>query len=198
MQASLISEPVRNAELIFRDDHKEMLRAVARRSIEHGLRFGRPLAVDPKEYPPPLAELKAVFVTLRHGAELRGCLGTLEAAQPLVSGGAKYAFAAAFSDPRFGSVTEAELLGLRIQISVLSEPEPIPFNSESELIEQLRPGIDGLVLRHWWHRGTLLPSVWEEIPEPREFLAKLKQKAGLSPDYWSRSMEVKRYTAVCF
>lgn len=198
MQASLVSEPVRNAEFILRDEYKEMLRAVARRSIEHGLRFGRPLTVDPQEYPPPLAELKAVFVTLRNGADLRGCLGTLEAAQPLVSAGAKFAFAAAFNDPRFGSVTEAELICLRIQISVLSEPEPMQFNSESELIEQLRPGIDGLVLRHWWHRGTLLPSVWEEIPERREFVAKLKQKAGLSPDYWSRRMEVKRYTVICF
>ena len=198
MQVPLKSEMTPTGEFALLDEHKVLLRHVARRSIEHGLRFHCPLPADPQEYPPPLMEWKGVFVTLRTDGQLRGCVGTLEAEQALVSGVAQFAFAAASNDPRFESVTEAEFVHLHIQISVLSEPEPLQFNSEQELIEQLRPGIDGLVLLYWSHRGTLLPTVWEEIPEPREFLARLKQKAGLSPEFWSDRLEVKRYTTTCF
>jgi uncharacterized protein len=196
MQAAPEFSP--NAEFPVTEEHKAMLRHVARQSIEHGLRLGRPLAVDPQEYAPPLTEPKGIFVTLRYDGQLRGCLGTLEAAQPLIAGDAQFAFAAAFSDPRFESVTNAEMPGLHIQISIPSEPEQIRFSSEQELIDLLRPGVDGLVLHYWSRHSTLLPSVWQEIPEPREFLTKLKQKAGLAPDFWSHTLEVSRYTTNCF
>lgn len=180
------------------DEHKEVLRGLARTSITHGVRFGQPLSVNPRQYPAPLPKPKGVFVTLRVEGQLRGCLGTLEATDPLVSAVPKYAFASAFKDPRFEKVAAEELDELHIQISVLSEPEPIPFTSENDLLAQLRPGIDGLVLIDGLCHGTLLPSVWEEIPERRQFVARLKQKAGLPPYHWSGSIEVKRYTALCF
>ena len=186
------------AEFTLSDDHKEVLRGLARTSITHGVRFGQPLSVNPRQYPAPLPKPKGVFITLRVAGHLRGCLGTLEATEPLVAAVPKYAFASAFKDPRFEKVAEAELDELHIQISVLSEPEPIPFNSENELLALLRPGIDGLVLVDGRCHGTLLPSVWEEIPDRRQFVARLKQKAGLPPYYWSGSIKVKRYTTLCF
>src|SRR5262249_51146162 len=154
------------------------------RSIEHGLRFGQPLTVEVHQHPEDLRVLKAVFVTLRHREELRGCVGTLEATLPLVSAVTKYSFAAAFNDARFEEITEQEIAELHIQISILSEPESLQFRSERELAEQLRPGIDGLILQDWPAKGTLLPSVWSEIPDRYEFLARLKQKAGLAPHHW--------------
>ena len=125
-------------------------------------------------------------------------MGTLEASHPLVSAVARYAFAAAFNDGRFDDITEEELTELHIQISILSEPEPLQFHSEKDLANQLRPGIDGLILQDWPAKGTLLPSVWEDIPDRHEFLARLKQKAGLAPDHWSATLQVLRYTTTCF
>jgi AmmeMemoRadiSam system protein A len=105
------------------------------------------------------------------------------------------AHAAAYRDPRFLPLTAAEFDEVDLHISVLSRPEPLSFSSEDELLRQLRPGIDGLILAERYSRGTFLPSVWEQLPEPREFLARLKQKAGLGPAYWSDAIRVERYTA---
>ena len=179
-------------------EHKQILRGLAIRSIEHGLQFSQPFPVNVREHPLALQVSRAVFVTLRNQDELRGCIGTLHASEPVVSAVAKYAFAAAFRDTRFHEITGDELSELNIQISILSEPEPLAFDSEKELAAQLRPGIDGLVLKEWPGEGTLLPSVWEEIPDRFEFLARLKQKAGFAPDYWSENLQVLRYTATCF
>jgi AmmeMemoRadiSam system protein A len=198
MQAWSKVERDASSKLSLAEEHKAVLRGLAVRSIEHGFRFGEPIAVSAHEHPLSLQALKAVFVTLRTGEELRGCVGTLEASHPLVSAVTKYAYAAAFNDRRFDELTEAELPELHVQISILSEPEPLRFYSEKELIERLRPGIDGLILQDGLAKGTLLPSVWEEIPDRYEFLARLKQKAGLSPNHWSASLQVQRYTTVCF
>ena len=105
-----------------------------------------------------------------------------------------YAHASAFSDTRFPALVFAEFPGLEIAISVLSPMELISFSSEPDLIRQLRPGIDGLLLEDGGYRGTFLPSVWESIPEPVDFLRRLKVKAGLYPDYWSKEIQVRRYT----
>jgi AmmeMemoRadiSam system protein A len=107
---------------------------------------------------------------------------------------ARNAEAAAFEDPRFAPLTLAEWGDLQIDISVLNPPEPMSFQSEQDLIRQLRPGVDGLVLQENFYRGTFLPSVWQQLPEPREFLRQLKRKAGLDPDYWSSAIQVQRYT----
>jgi AmmeMemoRadiSam system protein A len=87
---------------------------------------------------------------------------------------------------------------LEVHISVLSPPEPLPFASQDELLAQLRPGVDGLILHYRHHRGTFLPSVWEHLADPRLFLTQLKQKAGLPPDFWSPEVRVERYTTEYF
>ncbi len=180
------------------EEERELLRKVARASIEHGLRTGRPLAVDTARHPRPLREPGASFVTLNEHGQLRGCIGSLEPVRPLVEDVAHNAWAAAFSDPRFPPLRASELPDLDLHISVLSPATPMQFDSEQDLIRQLRPGVDGLVLEEGYHRGTFLPAVWESLPDPRDFLQHLKLKAGLPADYWSDTIRVSRYTTESF
>jgi len=179
-------------------EHRGLLLKVASDSIRNGVHENRALAVDAHEYPGELRESWAAFVTLTKADQLRGCVGTLDSGLPLVVNVAKYAYAAAFCDSRFGPLTEGELPALEIHISVLSKLAPIPCQSEAELLTRLQPGIDGLLLEEGGNRGTLLPSVWANIPQPQEFLRQLKRKAGLPPDYWSATVRVKRYVTCCF
>lgn len=175
-------------------DLQQALLALAKASIAHGLETDRPLPVKLSDYPPELAERRATFVTLEIQGQLRGCIGMLEAVRPLAQDIAENAFAAAFRDPRFPKLVPEELPQLDIHVSILSPAEPMHFTSEADLLRQLRPGRDGLILLEGRWRGTFLPSVWETLPHPKEFLRHLKQKAGLPPDYWSDSVQVSRYT----
>jgi hypothetical protein len=177
---------------------REALLALARASIRHGLAHRRPLTVDPGAYPPALRAERAAFVTLHRGGRLRGCIGHLQACQPLAQDVADNAYAAAFRDPRFTPLTPDELEGLEMHVSVLSAPEPVDFGSEEDLIAQLRPGVDGLILEEGLHRGTFLPAVWDSLPRPAQFLGQLKLKAGLPLDYWSDRIRVSRYTTESF
>ncbi len=81
-----------------------------------------------------------------------------------------------------------------MRLSILSPLEPLSFASDQDLLSQLRPGVDGVLLEAGWQRGTFLPAVWEQLPDPREFLRHLKRKAGLAPDFWSAGVAVHRYT----
>jgi AmmeMemoRadiSam system protein A len=175
--------------------HAETLLGVARASIERGLRDGRALELDPRDFPPELREPGAAFVTLRRHGELRGCTGSLEAVRPLVVEVARMAHRSAFGDPRFPGLAAFELFGLEIEISILSRLSPLAVDSEQALLAQLRPSVDGLVLREGSRSSTFLPAVWKSLPAPRDFLAELKRKAGLPPDYWSPTLRFERYTA---
>ncbi|OOG27634.1 AMMECR1 domain-containing protein [Thioalkalivibrio denitrificans] len=177
---------------------RERLLEVAEQSIWHGLNHERPLPVDPAAEPEALREKRASFVTLKRHGLLRGCIGAVEPVRPLVEDVVHNAYAAGFRDPRFPPLDEAELDGLELQISLLTPPEPMHFNSEAELIEQLRPGVDGLILKDGGHRGTFLPAVWASVPEPRAFLRELRIKAGLPPDGWSDTLQVERYRTESF
>ncbi|MEQ1638093.1 MAG: AmmeMemoRadiSam system protein A [Methylococcales bacterium] len=174
-------------------EQQQRLLALARSSIEHGLQTGKPLKISLGDYPPELREPRATFVTLNINHELRGCIGMLEAIRPLAEDIAENAFAAAFKDPRFPALTADEFKGLDIHLSMLTPAEPVSFTSEQGLLAQLQPGIDGLILQEGYRRGTFLPSVWETLPKSEQFLRHLKQKAGLSPDYWSDDIRIYRY-----
>jgi AmmeMemoRadiSam system protein A len=171
---------------------------VALASIKSGLQAGRALQPDVGNYPPALAETRASFVTLKHDDTLRGCIGSLEPLDRLVSSVAANAYAAAFRDPRFPVLTAPELAGLTIQLSVLGTLQLVECDSETDLLRQLQPGIDGWVIQERDSRGTFLPSVWEALPDPRLFLEQLKRKAGLAADYWSDTIEVWRYSTESF
>ena len=176
-------------------DEQRQLLNVAAMSIRSHLETGRVPEVSPSDYPPALREPRATFVTLRIDGTLRGCMGSLVARVPLVCDCAHNACAAAFRDPRFPAVSWDELDQLEIHVSVLSPPEPLEFSSQADLLSRIRPGTDGLILYENGHRGTLLPAVWEQIREPREFLSHLKRKAGLPADYWSDTIRIERYAA---
>lgn len=186
------------ARMFYTNSQHQLLLDIARRSIEHGLYHGEPLHVDPAEYAPALRDQRATFVTLQILGTLRGCIGTLAAVRPLVSDVAFHAHAAAFGDPRFPPLRPDEFGQLEIHVSILSLPEPLSFESEADLLRQIRPGTDGLILEEGWHRGTFLPSVWESLPDPVDFLRHLKRKAGLPADYWSGKLKVQRYTTEAF
>jgi AmmeMemoRadiSam system protein A len=177
---------------------RRILLVAARKSIEHGVREGQPIAVNIADYPVALEKRRAAFVTLHSKGALRGCIGHLEAVQPLVLDVAENAFAAAFRDPRFPPLTKSELADLSIEISVLSPAVPLSFSSEEELLGMIEPGRDGLVLEEGAARGTFLPTVWESLPRPRDFLRHLKQKAGLGPDHWSDNICISRYRTESF
>ncbi|MBL6985728.1 MAG: AmmeMemoRadiSam system protein A [Methylobacter sp.] len=168
---------------------------LAKNSIQHGLKTGQPIKIDLSDYPQELTEPRATFVTLEINHQLRGCIGMLEAVRPLAEDIAENAYSAAFKDPRFPPLEANELDKLAIHLSILTPAEPVTFSSEQDLIAQLQPGIDGLILEEGHRRGTFLPSVWESLPEPEQFLRHLKQKAGLPLDYWSTNIRIYRYRA---
>lgn len=176
---------------------QELLR-VARESIQHGLEHRHAINVDADAYDKQLLQYGGSFVTLNKNGALRGCIGTLQPYQPLVNDVAEHARAAAFSDPRFPPVSVDEFADIVISVSVLGKPSAINFRDEEDLISQLRPSEDGLIIEEGGSRGTFLPSVWESLPEPRQFLQQLKRKAGLPVDYWSDSLKISRYTTQSF
>jgi AmmeMemoRadiSam system protein A len=179
-------------------DDRRLLLAIAKQSVSHGLTHRRPLPVEPALHAPSLQAVRATFVTLRIGAELRGCIGMLAAKRPLIVDVAENAFAAAFRDMRFGPVAEYEYHLLDFHISVLNPSEAMTVASQDDLLAQLRPGVDGLIIEEPPKRATFLPDVWQTVPEPGQFLAHLKLKAGFDADYWSQRIKVWRYTTESF
>lgn len=173
---------------------RDLLINQATDSIQHGLENGRAPEIDHQKFPDPLQQKRACFVTLEISHKLRGCIGSLEATRPLITDVNYNAYAAAFSDPRFSALREKEFPLIKLHISILSPSEPISFESENDLISQIRPGNDGLILEAEGKRGTFLPSVWESLPDTESFLRHLKLKAGLPEQYWTEQVRVWRYT----
>ena len=136
----------------------------------------------------------ATFVTLTCAGALRGCIGSLVAERPLRVDVESNALAAAFSDPRFPPVSAREYREIEVEVSLLSPMQPVTVESETQALTLLRPGVDGVLLEYGRRRGTFLPQVWEQLPEPRAFLAHLKQKAGLPTDFWADEIRLSRYT----
>ena len=135
----------------------------------------------------------ATFVTLSLNGELRGCIGSLEAERSLREDVAANARAAALHDPRFEPLAERDLEGLSVEVSLLTAPQPLTFDDEDDLVRQLQAARDGVLLEYGRNRSTFLPQVWEQLPDPWDFLRHLKAKAGLSPDFWSLDLRVSRY-----
>ena len=143
---------------------------------------------------PWLKSSGASFITLMLGRKLRGCVGTLRAHRALAEDVKANAVAAAFRDPRFPPLGAAEFSGVALEVSVLSALEPLTFADERDALSQLRAGIDGVVFEYGYHTGTFLPQVWDDFKEPSDFLAHLKYKAGLPPDFWDAEVRLSRYT----
>ena len=180
----------------FNAAERTILLTVADEAIRYGLKNNLMLSININDYPEKLRDYGASFVTLEINQQLRGCIGSLEAYQPLIQDVAQNAYAAAFRDPRFMPLTQEEYPGLTKHISILSKPSPISFTSEEDLIKQIQPGIDGLILSDHGYRGTFLPSVWEDLPDPKLFLEHLKLtispiSIGLSISHFGKRSGIK-------
>lgn len=179
----------------YNSDERKILLQTAKDSVIYGLNHPNPPELDLHNYSPHLLEHRSCFVTLRMHEHLRGCIGSLQASQPLIMDVVANAFNAAFDDPRFKPVKAHELDHLVIDISVLSKPITMQVKTEADLLQQLRPGVDGLILSDHGHRATFLPSVWDQLPNPADFVSQLKNKAGWNSDYWSNTLKIETYTA---
>ena len=178
----------------FNHDEEQNLLSIAYEAIGFGLKYGKTLKVDAQQYSASLQNLGAAFTTLKCDGNLRGCAGSLEANLPLISAVSHSAYTSAFHDSRFPPLQSSELDQLDVSVSVLSQLEELSFINEEDLIEQIRPGVDGLVLKYNGRKGTLLPSVWDSIPDKHQFLSIVKQKAGFAEDFWENDVQVSRYT----
>lgn len=143
---------------------------------------------------PWLRESGACFVTLLRRGDLRGCVGSVRAFRGLFDDVWSNARASAFHDTRFPPVGREELPEISVEISLLSAPEPLDHGSEEEALRLLRPGVDGVIFDYEEHRSTFLPQVWEQLPDPRDFLQHLKRKAGLDSGFWAPEVSLQRYT----
>jgi len=172
---------------------KQTLLYIARGAIEEAV-MGKSLIVLETIQSQPLREKGASFVTLTINGELRGCIGTLEAYQPLAEDVREHAVAAALEDPRFPPVGKSELDRIRIEVSRLTAPVELIYSSSAELPQRLRPHMDGVILKSGARRATFLPQVWEKIPDPEDFLDQLCYKMGVQPGAWRASkMQVFTY-----
>lgn len=176
--------------------HAPTVYAIARASIRQGFGRGAPPRISPHDYSPTLRETMASFVTLRQGDDLRGCVGTPYAVHPLAEDISRNAFFAAFGDSRFPPLSVSEFDMISIEVSVLSQPQPLSFDDEDDLADSLVPGRDGLILEFKGERGLFLPQVWEMLPDPHAFLANLKEKAGLPSKPLDPAVRVLRFEAI--
>lgn len=146
-----------------------------------------------------LTQKSGTFVTLKINHDLRGCIGSLDASEPLVSGVKKNARHAAFRDPRFSRLSEKELDKITIEVSVLTEPEELSYQDADDLVDRLRPGIDGVILKKGYASATFLPQVWDQLPNAQTFLSHLCAKAGLSSGEWKKGkLEILTYQVQYF
>lgn len=167
-----------------------VLIGIARNAIATTI-CGEDMPVAPQAW---LNEPGATFVTLTQGGELRGCIGSLQAYRSLAEDVRENAIAAAFRDPRFEPLLRHEWAYTECDISLLSPASALACGDENEALAQLRPGVDGVILEYGRYRSTFLPQVWEQLPQPHEFMAHLKHKAGLPVAFWAQGIKVSRYT----
>lgn len=173
---------------------KALLLKLAREALEAAVREEAVPPVDEAALSPDLRQPGCSFVTLTERGNLRGCIGALRPVDPLFQDVRLHAAQAALEDYRFVSVAAAELSQLEIEVSVLSEPQPLAYDQPEDLLRLLRPNIDGVVLLQGLRRATFLPQVWEDIPDPEQFLARLCEKMGREPTLWRRTkLEVQTY-----
>ena len=168
------------------NESKQRLLKIAREAIESTLKNKLAFPLELKSLPAELRADGACFITLTYEGLLRGCIGSLEARQPLALDVQEHAADAAFRDFRFPPLTESELPGLHIEISVLSAPEPLLYRNTEELPGLLHPGEDGVILARGLRRATFLPQVWEKVDDPSTFLDMLCEKMGFDYDLWRR------------
>jgi hypothetical protein len=180
-------------------EEKRFLLTLARKTIQEAVATGRLATVDEATVPRRLTEKRGCFVTLTKKGQLRGCIGHIVPQEPLYLAVMQNAVHASLRDPRFPPVTAGELNELDLEISILTEPQPLVFSSPEDLLQKLRPRQDGVVLNVNGRTSTFLPQVWEQLPDKLEFLDHLAMKAGGIPADWRKpGANVSVYQVVAF
>jgi uncharacterized protein len=168
------------------EEEQRILLRLARQALTEAVNRQKSSQIDLKNLPPHLQERGATFVTLTKQGNLRGCIGTLEPYLPLAEDVCEHAIAAGLEDFRFPPVQASEIKEITIEISRLTPSQPLEYEGPVDLLDKLRPGLDGVVLVDGFHRATFLPQVWEKLPDKATFLEHLCQKMGVTADLWRR------------
>jgi AmmeMemoRadiSam system protein A len=184
----------------FTPEEGKYLISLARHTIEEKLTGKKSTLKDfMKNLPSKFYEKRGTFVTLTINGMLRGCIGHIIPQESVVDGVKENALNAAFRDPRFSPLRREELNKIRIEVSILTTPEPLEYEDAKDLLSKLRPGIDGVIIKKGFHQATFLPQVWEQLPNKEEFLTHLCIKAGLDGDAWRKEkLEVLTYQVQAF
>lgn len=175
---------------------QQFLLKLARDTVTTFLNTGKNIQIDEADLPSKkLLTRHGTFVTLTtKNDELRGCIGKIEGEEKLYQDIIDNAYSAAFRDPRFAPVDRTEIDDIKIEISILSEPQEIKFQNPDDLLSQIKPHQDGIILKKDFHTATFLPQVWDELPDKEEFLSHLSSKAGLPPNGWKdQEVEFLKY-----
>ncbi len=181
------------------NENRKFLLDIARKTIEKKNKDEILSKIAVEKLDRVLNEKRGCFVTLTINGNLRGCIGYILPIEPLYKAVIDNAHNAAFSDPRFPQVREAEVKGLKLEISVLTVPKPLEYKDASDLLNKLTCLKDGVIIKKGFRSATFLPQVWEELPEKEDFLGHLCLKAGFKPDEWKNSsLEVEIYNAEVF
>lgn len=186
------------AQRLSEDDGKYLLE-IARETIKNKLYDKQGPHIDWKEVPEKFKERLGTFVTVTIGGNLRGCIGHIIPRESVLEGIRENALNAAFKDPRFLPLTTEEFDRIEIEISILTPPQELSYEGTQDLLQKLRPGIDGVIIKKGFYEATFLPQVWEQLPEKESFLSQLCMKAGLSPDSWkTEKLQVSTYQVQAF
>ncbi len=169
------------------EGEKKILLHIAREAIDNAVKGKVSPRIDQTSLTQTLREHGASFVTLTIAENLRGCIGALEAYQPLAEDVREHAVSAAMEDPRFPPVSESEFSRIHIEVSRLTPPQELEYTDSDDLLKKLRPHIDGVILKHSYRKATFLPQVWEKIPNPVEFLEQLCYKMGERGNLWQNT-----------
>lgn len=184
---------------LYSADERKFMLDLARKTLSSVVRSGKLPELAEKDVPAKLKDDKGCFVTLNIDGELRGCIGHIIAVEPLYKAIMDNAQSAALRDTRFNPVSEEELDKIKIEVSVLTKPAPLAFDSPEDLLKKLRPHQDGVVLKVGGRTATFLPQVWEQLEEKEEFLNHLSRKAGMPAAQWRKAgTEVSIYHVEAF
>jgi len=181
------------------EEEGRQLVAVARETIHKALFNPQDKSEPEAAGSPKFQERRGTFVTLTLNGALRGCIGHIIPQESLIEGVRINAINAAFRDPRFRPLGQNEFEKIKVEVSILTEPKPLPYTDANDLLAKLRPGTDGVIVRKGPHQATFLPQVWEQLPNKKDFLTHLCLKAGLDRDAWAREkLEVHVYQVQAF
>lgn len=181
------------------EDEGNYLLSVARKTIEQKISSQSEQTPSDADLSSKFLEQRGTFVTLTTGGNLRGCIGHIIPQESLIEGIRVNAINAAFRDPRFPPLTGEEWEKVKVEISILTEPKPLAYTDARDLLQKLRPEIDGVIIRKGYHQSTFLPQVWDQLPQKEEFLSHLCLKAGLGSDAWKQGdLEVETYQVQAF